>query len=270
MTDSTVEPSPPQRSLLLLESRAVADFARMLGPLARASLRRSRPSRDALVIVAPGFGTGDSYTLPLRRHLKSLGYQAEGWGLGTNLAGINLPHTQEDLSDRWDFEPLDDYQGELGVPYVADRFIDRVIARHEATGLPVILIGWSLGGVMAREAARELPDIVQRVITLGSPTVGGPKYTAAARVFRERGTDVDWIESRIRERESKPIQQPITAIVSETDAIVGYRAAIDRHSPNVEHIHVDAAHLGMGFNPTIWRLISETLTADMTPEPASA
>ncbi len=262
MLDQTPDLSPPSRRLLLLESRAAIDFATMLGPLARATLRRRKHRVEALVIVAPGFGSGDGYTLPLRRHLNSLGYRTEGWGLGTNLAGIDRPHTQDDLADHWEFEPLADYNGELGVPYMADLFIERVRERHEATGLPIILIGWSLGGVMAREAARELPEIVQQVITLGTPTVGGPKYTAAAGVFSQRGTDVDWIEARIRERdESRPIQQPITAIVSRTDGVVGWQAAIDRHNPNVEHIEIDAAHLGMGFNQNIWRLIRERLRA---------
>ena len=262
MQSQTQSPQPPRRGLILRESRAALDFAKMIGPLARASVKPRRVTREPLIIVAPGFGSSDSYTLPLRQHLKSLGYRAEGWGQGTNLAGINLPHDQSDLSDRWEFEPLENYKGELGVPYLADRFIEQVETRHQATGLPIVLIGWSLGGVMAREAARELPDIVQRVITLGTPVVGGPKYTAAAQVFRRRGTDGDWIEARIREREQIPIQQPITAIVSPTDGIVGAEAAIDYFSPNVEHKTVDAAHLGMGFNQQIWRIIRDTLTSD--------
>lgn len=77
--------APPNRSLLLLEVRAALDFARMIGPLARASVRRKVPEHDSLTAVVPGFGTGDSSTLPLRRYLKRQGFRAEGWGLAPTL-----------------------------------------------------------------------------------------------------------------------------------------------------------------------------------------
>jgi L-rhamnose isomerase len=86
---------------------------------------------------------------------------------------------------------------------------------------------------------------------MGSPTIGGPKYTAAATYFRRRGMDLDWIEEEIKKRESRPIRQPITAIFSKSDSVVSWQATIDHHSENVTHVEVDAAHLGMGFNPTI-------------------
>ena len=251
--------APPKRSMMLLESRAAVDFARMLLPLARSSIKTRSEEAQPLVVVVPGFGSGDRYTLPLRRYLKTLGYQAEGWGLGTNLAGLNQPHTQDDLSDRWAFKPREDYRGEVGVPFMIDRLYERVVERHEATAKPVVLIGWSLGGFMAREVARDLPNVVERVITMGSPIIGGPKYTAAAPYFTRRGQDLDWIEVEIRSREERPITQPIHAIISKTDGIVDWQAAIDRHSPDVEHIDVDAAHLGMGFNQLIWSHIATIL-----------
>ena len=94
---------------------------------------------------------------------------------------------------------------------------------------------------------------------MGSPTIGGPKYTAAASFFRIRGMDLDWIEAEIAGRERQPITQPITAIVSKSDGVVSWQAAWDHHSPNVQHIEVRAAHLGMGFNPTIWGHVTEAL-----------
>ncbi len=263
MTPSTGTPAPPKRSLLLLESRAALDAARMLAPLLAASIRRAPDPADTLVIVAPGFGSGDRYTLPLRRFLKRKGFQAEGWGLGTNLAGSNLKHTQDDISERWNFTHREDYRGEAGAPYLVDRFYDRVLQRHAETGMKVSLIGWSLGGYMAREVARDLPDVVERVITMGSPTLGGPKYTAAASFFVRNGMDLDWIEQEIADREARPISQPITAIVSKTDAIVDWNAAIDRYSPNVNHVEVDAAHLGMGFNPDVWSHVLEAMQTEV-------
>ncbi|MEM6774940.1 MAG: hypothetical protein AAF933_02100 [Pseudomonadota bacterium] len=262
MNPLTSELTPPSRSLFLLESRAALDAARMLPPLVAASLGKRAEMQDTLVIVVPGFGSGDRYTLPLRRFLKRKGFAAEGWGLGTNLAGTDMPHSQEDLSERWQFEHRADYQGEAGVPFLIDRFYEQVQKRHRETGRQIALIGWSLGGYVAREVARDMPEAVERVITMGSPIVGGPKYTAVSSFFGRSGQDLDWIEEEIARRESRPITQPITAIFSKTDGIVGWQAAIDHFSPGVTHVEVDAAHLGMGFNPQIWQEVLTALRAE--------
>lgn len=97
------------------------------------------------------------------------------------------------------------------------------------------------------------------MITLGSPVVGGPKYTAAAPAFTRRGLDLDWIEEEVTRREERPIRQPVTAIFSKSDAIVDWGAAIDHHSPNVTHVEIDAAHLGLVYNPTVWRIVLDVL-----------
>jgi len=251
--------SAPGGAALLRESRVVIDAVRMLGPMLGAHLQPRREMRPLLVILAPGFGSDDRYLAPLRRYLSRKGFQSEGYGLGRNLAGIDLPHRLEDLSDRWQFSAKTDYRGEASVPYLCDRLIDRINKRHAETGLPVALIGWSLGGYLCREAARDLPEIVRSVITLGAPTIGGPKYTAAAALFRKRGTDLDWIEAEIKRRESVPIRQPITAIFSKTDGIVSWQACIDHYSEKVQHVEINGSHLGLGFNPSVWEHITAAL-----------
>ncbi|MFK7829939.1 MAG: esterase/lipase family protein [Congregibacter sp.] len=168
------------------------------------------------------------------------------------------------MSERWDVSPPDVYQGEAGVPYLVDRVFERVMDRHHATGKSISLIGWSLGGVLAREVARDLPDIVDRVVTMGTPVSGGPKYTAAAGLFLSRGQDLDWIEGEINLRARREISQPITAIFSKTDGIVGCEAAQDHHNSRVKHIEIDAAHLGMGFNQKIWGHVTEALGAPIS------
>ncbi|MFY2762571.1 thioesterase domain-containing protein [Arenimonas sp. MALMAid1274] len=249
----------PSASHAWRETRALLDAARMTLPLLLPA-GPARARRPRQIIVLPGFGADDRATWPLRRYLAKLGHHVEGWGLGLNRAGIDIRHTLADLSPGWAVEPIATYRNEASVPMLCDRMVERVRRRHgELGGGPLTLVGWSLGGVVAREVARDLPDLVEEVITLGTPVQGGPKYTRAAAFFRGRGMDLDWIERGVARRESRPIRAPITAITSPTDAVVGHAATRDHHSPDVRHIDVDAAHLGLVFNPTVWRMIAETL-----------
>jgi pimeloyl-ACP methyl ester carboxylesterase len=260
---------PPPSSVTVLEARALLDLVKMSTPLARSLLNRSEQSRRQLVVVIPGFGANDRYTWPLRAYLKSLGYATTGWGLGTNKAGLNLPHSLSDVHSRWKLGTKSPYRGEAGVPYVIDRLIDRVDELSEASKQPIALVGWSLGGFMAREVARERPAQISQVITLGSPVIGGPKYTVAAPTFHRRQQDLDWVERTIADREECPITVPITAVVSPSDGVVSYLAALDHHSPAVDHIQLDVAHLALPYNRTVWSVIAKALRT-MEPERACA
>ncbi|MEW6206047.1 MAG: alpha/beta fold hydrolase [Pseudomonadota bacterium] len=218
-------------------------------------------ARKQRVLVVPGFGADDRFTWPLRKYLQSLGYDVMGWGLGTNKAGMNLKHRITDLHPRWNLEPLSHYRGEAGVPYLADMLINKVDQLASDSEDQIALIGWSLGGYIAREVARERPELVSQVITLGSPVVGGPKYTLAAQVFAKRNYNLNWIEQCIRQREVKPIEVPVTAVISTTDGVVGYHAALDHFSPKVTHIEMDAAHIGLPYNRQVWRIVTNALEA---------
>lgn len=257
--------SPPGWWKLFGESRAMLDIPAGLLSLAKSAIAKPQVQDALPIIIFPGFASDDKYTLPLRHHLKNLGYYTEGWGLGLNLAGANLEHALEDISDGWNVELKEGYSpemyaGEGGVPFLCDKAVKQVSQRSDELNSPVVLIGWSLGGYLVREVARELPDKVAQVITLGAPIIGGPKYTKAATYFKAKGIDLDWIERESIKRESIPIQQPITAIYSKSDGIVDWHSAIDKLSPRVEHIEVNAAHLGMGFNPKIWQHIVNALS----------
>lgn len=260
---------PPQRRMMLRETRLLADLTRMTVPLARAFLRPAPVSGRSLVIALPGFGAGDRATAPMRAWLNRRGFETEGWGLGRNLAGLDITTRSAPVSPGWGLARGEQNRGEVGVPLLVDRFVERVRQRHGETGRPVCLVGWSLGGYIAREAARDLPDIVDCIVTLGSPVVGGPKYTAAADTFLRRGQDLDWIERVVAAREARPIVQPITAIVSRSDGVVAREAAVDRFSQRVTHVEIDAAHLGLAFNPTVWRYVLRSLRGneESIPEP---
>jgi pimeloyl-ACP methyl ester carboxylesterase len=145
------------------------------------------------------------------------------------------------------------------VPALVPLVIARVLAFVQERGMPVSLVGWSLGGVIAREAMRERPDVVTRVVTLGTPVVGGPKYTSVGAVYRRRGYDLEDIETRARAREAVPLTRPVTAIFSRGDGIVAWRACIDRHNAVVEHVEVTGTHIGLAMNPDVWRIVAQRL-----------
>jgi pimeloyl-ACP methyl ester carboxylesterase len=218
---------PPPVTRLAWEALTGRELARLL--IAAPSLLGG-PRGTTTVVVLPGFRAGDASTFPLREFLRRLGHTVEGWGLGVN---------------RGDVPAL--------MPRVAQQVAD-VARRH---GEPLHLIGQSLGGVLAREAARDRPEAVAQVITLGSPVVGGPSYTRVAMAYPERRL----AESRrgIAQRNRTPIRVPITAVYSRRDGIVAWEACIDRANPHVEHVEVGSSHFGMALDLTVWHLVAERL-----------
>lgn len=132
----------------------------------------------------------------------------------------------------------------------------------EAHGEPVALVGWSLGGDVAREYAREHPDEIRRVVTLGSPVIGGPRCTATAEWYRSNGHDLDEMERAIMDRYATPLRVPVTAIYSGRDGVVAWQACIDRWSPNVRHVEVSETHVGRGFAPRVLGLVADELERD--------
>ena len=97
------------------------------------------------------------------------------------------------------------------------------------------------------------------MITLGSPVVGGSKYTAVAGFYRRQGIDLDAIEAEVEARNRLPLATPVTAIYSRSDGVVAWRACIDPYSPQVDHVEVAATHLGLGFSPRVFEIIAERL-----------
>ncbi len=190
------------------------------------------PRGSQTVVAFPGFSTNDLFTLPLRTGLRVLGHRPFGWGFGINRAEV------EDM--------LDDV-------------IDMVERRVDETGRPAALIGWSNGGVFAREVARDRPDLVTRVFTYGTPIFGGPKYTRGAQFYPQ--DEIDRIDQVVNERNEIPIERPVTAFYSKNDAIVDWRACIDDFSPDAENIEVSSSHASMGIDPDIWEPIARLLAS---------
>lgn len=224
-----VAPAMPK---LGLEAYSLSDLA--YGLLAAPALALQPRGRGEPVMVLPGFGAGDRATVLIRRYLRHLGYRARGWRLGRN--GGNVP---------------------LLIP----RVIDEVARFTAESGRPVVLVGWSLGGTLAREVARERPELVEKVITLGTPVIGGPKYTSVAGVYERQGYDLAEIEAYVEERDRVTIRVPVTAIFSKRDGVVSWQACIDRTNPQVDHVEIRSSHLGMLFSSGALRNIASSLRA---------
>src|ERR1700752_4887598 len=153
--DRALDPSrPPSRLLLALEVRGVWEFQAFLAAYPR--LGRAPQGDGHPVLVLPGLAASDVSTRPLRTYLRAQGYAAHGWKQGSN------------------------HGPRPGVEAGIDLRLAELAQRYDRK---VSLIGWSLGGVFAREAARRSPDRVRQVITLGSPVANDPKASNAWRLY---------------------------------------------------------------------------------------
>jgi pimeloyl-ACP methyl ester carboxylesterase len=127
----------------------------------------------------------------------------------------------------------------------------------ETTTGPVSIIGWSLGGVYARELARDHPELVRQVVTLGSPfALVDERQSRADGVFRRRARrHVDPARLPSRERMRQPVPVPSTAIYSRSDGIVDWRACVDSADASHQNIEVRCGHLGFGVDAgTFWAI----------------
>lgn len=188
------------------------------------------------VIVLPGFVTSDRSTGILRGFLKRHGYHAHTWDLGRNLGPKAIGH-----------------QGE--------KLIERVLAVHEATGQKVSLVGWSLGGVMARLVAKRIPHAIRQVITLGSPFSGSPKASNVWRAYEMltgQRIDADHTKAQLHEV-SAPPPVPSTAIYSRGDGVVAWQNCCEEIGPMSDNIEVHGSHCGLGFNASVLYAIADRL-----------
>lgn len=236
MSDTTLELRPPPAGLAFLEvGRALTEMASL--PVAEAALRFAPEGDGHPVLVCPGFLTSDRSTGLLRRFLASKRYSAHGWDLGRNMG----PGTV----------------GENG-----DLLAERLVSLYRRSRRKVSLVGWSLGGVLARELAKRLPDQVRQVITLGSPLAVGPNSTTVSWIYRQVGDtpfsaeEMVSLMSSVRE---PPPHTPSTAIFSKTDGVVPWRGAIEPKAPNTDNIEVHASHCGLGVNPFVYFAIADRL-----------
>jgi pimeloyl-ACP methyl ester carboxylesterase len=231
-THAAAAAKPPHPLLTLVEGRAIFEYGSFV---ALRGLLGLLPKGDGHpVIVLPGFMAGDRSTGPIRRLLNSLGYRAHGWGLGRNV--------------RIDLE--------------RERQMQDLLVRifEESGGRKVSLIGWSLGGVFAREIAKAHPDKVRLVISLGSPISNDRNHSNARRLFEYlNGAEPEPLrEGRYRDLgEAPPV--PTTSILTKTDGVVSWRGSVQKPGGQTENIVVHASHVGLGVNPAVMVAVADRL-----------
>jgi pimeloyl-ACP methyl ester carboxylesterase len=189
------------------------------------------------VMVMPGFLASDFSTKLLRTFLKSRGYRAYGWKLGRNLGKQSHPETG------------------CGEDVIA-RFED-IYHKH---GQKVSLIGWSLGGIYARELAKLHPDMTRQVITLGSPFSLSLKANHATKIF-EKTSGYGLHEMNPELRQNMPIAPnvPTTSIYSKSDGITAWECCLESPDETTQNIEVSSSHCGLGHHPFVMWVIADRL-----------
>lgn len=185
------------------------------------------------VLALPGFMATDKSTVALRGYLDQLGYMAYGWELGRNTAKIEF------------------------LKLLAER-VDELYEHHEE---PISLIGWSLGGVFARQIAKARPDKIRQIITLGSPFKGIHQPNNVAWVYNlvSGGKRIKDIDPILFENIPLPAPVPTTAIFTKEDGIVPWELCIEEETEIHQNIQVRGSHLGLGVNPTVFDIIADRL-----------
>jgi dienelactone hydrolase len=225
----------PGLGLLLAEARGIFEFNASL-LLSRLLLRAPRGDGHP-VLTLPGFLASDLSMAPMRRYLGALGYDAYAWKMGRNTGGISRMRAA---------------------------LRDRLAEIHNSTGRKVSIVGWSLGGVYARDLALQAPDLVRYVVTLGSPFASDARATNATRLYEALSGEAVGDNSELRNAIAGDLPVPTTSIYSRSDGIVNWRTCLLRPSDTAENIEVHlASHIGLGVNPAVlWAVADRLAQAD--------
>ena len=223
---------PPGLGLLLAEARGILELnaSLLLSPL----LLRAPRGDGHPVLTLPGFLATDLSMVPMRHYLSELGYVAHAWRMGRNTGSVSRTR-------------------------IALR--DRLREIFEESGRKVSLVGWSLGGVYARDLALRAPEMVRYVVTLASPFANDVTATNATRLYEAlSGERVD-PDSALSREVGGDLPVPTSAIYSKADGVVNWQTARLRPSARAENIEVRlASHVGLGVNPAALWAVADRLS----------
>jgi pimeloyl-ACP methyl ester carboxylesterase len=217
---------PPKARLTWGEARVVRDY--VAGRRSESKLAEAHPGEGQSVLLLPGMFAADRKMAMLKRVLLKAGYEAHGWELGRN-----FPHKLGDVLDR-----LED--------------------RLTTVNGPTALVGWSLGGLIAREYAKRAPGAISQVITMGSPFSGNPRHNKAWRAYEIAARHrIDASPFAATLTEKPPV--PTTAIWSAFDGIIPPRAARGLPHERDAAIEVRCGHFGYVCAPDAMEAVLRTL-----------
>jgi pimeloyl-ACP methyl ester carboxylesterase len=226
---------PPGLGLLLAEMRGIFELntSLLLSPL----LMRAPKGDGHPVLALPGFLASDLSMAPMRRYLRELGYDAYAWKMGRNIGGFSR---------------------------LRAALRDRLAEINTSTGRKVSIVGWSLGGVYARDLALQAPDLVRCVVTLGSPFANDVRATNATRLYEALSGETVEVDSELRTAIAGDLPVPTTSIYSRTDGVVNWRTCLLRPSDTAENIEVHlASHTGLGVNAAaLWAVADRLAQAE--------
>jgi pimeloyl-ACP methyl ester carboxylesterase len=186
------------------------------------------PEDGPPALVIPGWVASDRTTAVLRQALAGAGWRVHGWELGWNRGATA-------------------------------QTIDRLRRRLEevSNGRKVMLVGWSLGGVYARELARVAPDQVLAVVTLGSPFSGDPHQNNVWRLY-------EWIARH--KVDAPPIPRvtdkppvPHLAFWSPRDGIVAPRSARGLAHERDKAVEMRCTHMAFGVSKRVAREVAHEI-----------
>lgn len=202
--------------------------------MARPYLRLAPRGVGRPVLVLPGFLSDDGATANLRHYLREQGHAAYPWGLG-----VNLGPTEAILD---------------GI----EKRLDQIVALH---GAPVSLVGVSLGGLFARDAAYRRQDAIRQVITLGSPCRMTPDAENSLKPLFDTLSHLHVAASRfsVWDLPRDPLPVPTTVIYTRTDGIVGWETCLECVAAESENIEVVGSHSGLIHLPAAVYAIADRL-----------
>lgn len=222
---------PPGLGLLLAEIRGIFEFnaSLLMSPL----LLRAPKGDGHPVLALPGFLASDLSMAPMRRYLSELGYDVHAWRMGRNLGGVSR---------------------------VRAELRERLAEIHAGSGRKVSIVGWSLGGVYARDLALHAPDMVRYVVTLGSPFANDVRATNATRLYEAISGETVGDDPEVVKALSGDLPVPTTSILSRADGVVNWQTCLLRPSTTAENVEVYlASHVGLGVNPAVLWAVADRL-----------
>jgi len=203
--------------------RLVAELQVLIKPVLRRLRKVAVPTttRPQKIILMPGFGASPVQMRYLAHSLEAAGHKTKKWGMGRNW-GV-AAETLEQLEAR--------------LIAVCDRYQE-----------PVVLLGWSLGGLYARELAKRHPRLVSKVITMGSPFSGSPRANNVWRIYQAiTGHRVDQPPIDVDLAVKPPVET--VAMWSPDDGVIAPHAASGLPGERDRAIAVRVTHCGFAYDP---------------------